>query len=187
MAPATRKASAKEAKQDEILDLAVRRLTQGGYAGLSVIGIARDLGVAANTIYWYFPSKDHLFVAAMQRLSMRIVQAKPPHAAGFATQAFWFVDRLAELRPVRMAVHERARASELVAEYERGFQAQLRAMLEGGLRENLPSDEVDDAADLFLATVEGLLVTDRTKPYRRRVLDRLLRGLSLNPSSTPGK
>ncbi len=187
MAPATRKASAKEAKQDEILDLAVRRLTQGGYAGLSVIGIARDLGVAANTIYWYFPSKDHLFVAAMQRLSMRIVQAKPPHAAGFATQAFWFVDRLAELRPVRMAVHERARASELVAEYERGFQAQLRAMLEGGLRENLPADEVDDAADLFLATVEGLLVTDRTKAYRRRVLDRLLRGLGLDPSSRRDK
>src|SRR5258708_10070958 len=125
MTPATRKASAKEAKQDEILDQAVRRLMQDGYAGLSVIGIARDLGVAANTIYWYFPSKDHLFVAAVRRLSLRIVQAKPPHPAGFAVQAVLFVDRLAELRPVRMAVHERARSSELVAADEPGVQAQL--------------------------------------------------------------
>src|SRR5258708_34045407 len=119
MTPATRKASAKEAKQDEILDLAVGRLMQDGYAGLSVIGIARDLGVAANTIYWYFPSKDHLFVAAMRRLSLRIVQAKPPHAAGFAVQAFWFVDRLAAPLPVRMSVHGRARASDRGPEDER--------------------------------------------------------------------
>jgi AcrR family transcriptional regulator len=180
MTPATRKATAKEAKQEQILDLAERQLMAGGYGRLSIVGIARELGVAANTIYWYFPSKDNLFVAALQRLSMRLVQAKPPHAEGFSAQAVWFVDQLAELRPVRIAVHERARSSKVVADYEVGFQRQLRGMLEGGLREQLPAAEVDGAADLFLATVEGLLVTGKSPAERLQILERLLRGLGIN-------
>jgi len=48
---------------DEILALAQARLREGGYEALSVAALARELGLAQNAIYWYFPSKDHLFVA----------------------------------------------------------------------------------------------------------------------------
>ncbi|MEA2684555.1 MAG: hypothetical protein QOK05_2883 [Chloroflexota bacterium] len=177
MTPANRKTSPRETKEDQILDAAERQLLSGGYGALSVIGIGRQLGVAANTIYWYFPSKDHLFVAALRRMSQRIVEEKPPHNAGFVQQTKWFVDRLAEMRPVRTAMHERAQGSEVVAEFERGFQALLRQMLEGGLREHLPAASIGDSADVILATIEGLLVTDKTPAQRHRILERLLSGL----------
>ena len=180
--PSNRSGRERGEKVVEILDLAESQLLEGGYSTMSVAAIARSLGIAANTIYWYFPSKDHLFVAVVQRLMRRTVEAKPPHAAGLVKQALYFVDKLSELRPARVALHDRAGKSDVVANFEALFRGGMRSMLAGGLREQLPPATAEGAADAFLATVEGVLALDLPKKERDKVLTLVLDRLTGRPS-----
>src|SRR3954462_3149611 len=115
--PRTRPELEREAKVAEIVAAAERRLHDGGYDALSVAAIARELGIAQNAIYWYFPSKDHLFVAALERMLRDIVARKPPRQRSLERKVLWFVDQLGEMEPVRAAMYERARTSPVVAEF----------------------------------------------------------------------
>src|SRR3954464_4957874 len=115
--PRTRPELEREAKVAEIVAAAERRLRDGGYDALSVAAIARELGIAQNAIYWYFPSKDHLFVAALERMLRDIVARKPPPRRWLERKVLWFVDQLGEIEPVRAAMYERARTSPVVAEF----------------------------------------------------------------------
>jgi len=175
--PPNRAKRQRDEKVVEILDLAESQLLDGGYSAMSVAAIARRLGIAANTIYWYFPSKDQLFVDVVERLMRRSVEAKPPHNAGLVKQALYFVDRLSELRPARVALHERAGQSQLVANFEALFRQGMRSMLTGGLRERLPASRAEAAADAFRATVEGVLALDLPKRERDDVLTLVLERL----------
>lgn len=173
--PRTRPELDREEKVEEIVAAAERQLRAGGYSKLSMAGVARELGLAQAAIYWYFPSKDHLFVAAMERIYHEVWAGKPPRHGTHARVITWFTDRLAELRPLILATHERARQSEVVAEFQSHCEVLLRQMLLTAVEANGADAEV--AADAFLAVVEGLIVRDATPQERAKVikvaLDRL--------------
>jgi AcrR family transcriptional regulator len=171
----------RDAKVAEILDAAEGRLRDGGYPALSVVAIARELGLAQNALYWYFPSKDHLFVAVLERMMRSIVARKPPRRGGLERQVTWFVDQLAELEPVRAAMYERARSSEVVAEFVSALDATWHRMLSNVLAERVPDEaDRDIAVDALLATISGALSQRMPAARRRRVvafaLDRLAGG-----------
>src|SRR5437660_9391511 len=107
--PRTRPAESRDEKMDEILAVAERRLRQGGYEALSVAAIARELGVAQNAIYWYFPSKDHLFVAGLERILQVIAARKPSRSRSTIERVLWFTDQFEALSDMRAAMTERAR------------------------------------------------------------------------------
>jgi TetR/AcrR family transcriptional regulator, tetracycline repressor protein len=54
--------------EDEILDAALSLLDGGGPAAASVRGIAAKVGVAPNAVYTYFPDKDAVVQALVERL-----------------------------------------------------------------------------------------------------------------------
>ena len=168
--PRKRPERSRDEKVEEILAAAERRLRDQGHAGLSVAGIARDLGVAQNAVYWYFPSRDHLFVAALRRMVAGLVTAKPPHDEGLTVQVLWFVDRLQSLGELRGALSERARSSAVAAEFLAELHSRLRGMLVNALRPHLAEADLDVAADSFLATVEGCIVQRLDEQRRHRVL-----------------
>src|SRR3954452_14109031 len=100
--PRTRAAVSRDEKVDEIGAAAEQRLRQGGYEALSVAAIARELGLAQNAIYWYFPSKDHLFVAALERMLQKIGARKPKgEEAGAVERILWFTDQFHALSDLR--------------------------------------------------------------------------------------
>src|SRR5207249_3829979 len=105
----------REEKLSEILEAAERRLREGGYEALSVAAIARELGLAQNAIYWYFPSKDHLFVAALEGMLREIAARKPSRQVGEIERILWFTDQFQTLSDLRGAMTERARSSPVVA------------------------------------------------------------------------
>src|SRR5687767_1259253 len=109
--PKTRPAMSKEEKADQILEVAERRLRDGGYEALSVAAIARELGIAQNSIYWYFPSKDHLFVASLERMLRGIAAGKPSRSKSPVERILWFTDQFEALSGLRAAMTERARRS----------------------------------------------------------------------------
>jgi AcrR family transcriptional regulator len=168
--PKTRQAVSRDEKVGEILALSERKLREGGYEALSVAAIARELGLAGNAIYWYFPSKDHLFVAALERMLHEIASRKPSREVGEVERILWFTDQFQALSDLRGAMNERARTSQVVADFVTELDALLSRMLSNALRDHVPAKELPVAVETFRATVEGTFVKGLDKRARRKVL-----------------
>ncbi|HEX2096076.1 MAG TPA: helix-turn-helix domain-containing protein [Solirubrobacterales bacterium] len=165
----------RESKVEEILGLAEQRLTEGGYEGLSVAGLARELGLAQNAIYWYFPSKDDLFVAVLRRMLSEIAARKPRGEVGQRERILWFSDRLEPLSRLRPTLRERARNSEVAAEFLQELEDLLSRMLSNALRaEGVREADLPLAVETFRAAVEGSYVKGLSRAKRRRTLEFLL-------------
>jgi AcrR family transcriptional regulator len=50
-----------------LLNAALELFSQHGYRGTDMGDIAQAMGLARNSLYRYYPSKDHILVAVMQR------------------------------------------------------------------------------------------------------------------------
>jgi AcrR family transcriptional regulator len=179
--PRTRQDLNREAKVEEILEAAARRLQEGGYEALSVVGIARELGVAQNAIYWYFPSRDHLFVAALERMLGDIVARKPPRQRSLERKVLWFVDQLQEIEPVRAAMYERARTSPVVAEFADQLNRTWRRMLTNVLATRLDEPELTAAVNALIATIQGAFFQPMSAAERRRLIAFALQRLAPAP------
>jgi AcrR family transcriptional regulator len=53
-------------RQEQILNAALEIFAQKGYASATVTKIAQMAGVAAGTIYLYYPGKRELFIAVIE-------------------------------------------------------------------------------------------------------------------------
>jgi AcrR family transcriptional regulator len=168
--PRTRSDVEREAKVAEIVEAAGRRLGEGGYDALSVAGIARELGLAQNAVYWYFPSKDHLFVAALDRMLRDIVARKPPAQRSIEHKVLWFVRQLEQIEDVRAAMYERARVSPVVAEFADGLHQTWRHMLTNVLSSRVSESELPAAVDALIATIQGALFQPMRPAERRRLI-----------------
>jgi AcrR family transcriptional regulator len=169
---------------NEVLAAAEARLREGGYQALSVAAIARELGLAQNAIYWYFPSKDDLFVATLRRMLEKISARKPPREVGEVERILWFTDQFHVLSDLRGAMSERARSSRAVADFVEELDGLLSRMLANALRDHVPARELPVAVEAFRSTVEGTFVKGLDKPSRRRVLAFALRQ-TVPPSPPP--
>jgi TetR/AcrR family transcriptional regulator, cholesterol catabolism regulator len=176
----TRNELGRDVKVAEIVASAERRLAEGGYEGLSVAAIARELGLAQNAVYWYFPSKDHLFVAAMEEILRQIAARKPKGDVGVVDRILWFTDQFAEIFDLRGAMYEQARRSEVVADFAERLDGTLDRMLSHALQPHVPAKDLPVAVASFRATVQGAYVQGLDRRARRRVLsfalDRLMKG-----------
>jgi AcrR family transcriptional regulator len=179
--PRTRSDIDRDAKVAEIVEAAERRLREGGYDALSVAAIARELGLAQNAIYWYFPSKDHLFVAALEQLLRGIVSRKPRHKESSPIERIlWFTDQFEALSDLRGAMNERAADAPVVAGFVEELDALLSRMLTNALRDEVAAADLPVAVETFRATVEGTFVKGLSKRERHDVLtfalERLMQG-----------
>jgi len=162
----------------EILAAAEARLRQGGYQALSVAAIARELGLAQNAIYWYFPSKDELFVAALNRMLEKIAARKPSKQVGELERILWFTDQFQVLSGLRGAMNDRARSAPIVAEFVEQLDQLLSRMLSNALRDHIPARELPVAVEAFRATVDGTFAKGLDKRARRKLLTFTLRRLT---------
>jgi AcrR family transcriptional regulator len=168
--PRTRTELGRDAKVEQILEASAQRLREGGYEALSVVGLARELGVAQNAIYWYFPSKDDLFVATLDRMLREILARKPAARTSPVKRILWFTDQFGALSSLRASMNERARTSPVVAEFVDQLEAHLTRMLSGALRDHVPAAQLPIAVQAFRATVEGTYATGMDPRARRKVL-----------------
>lgn len=184
--PKTRSGVPRTEKVDAILAVAERRLAEGGYEALSVAAIARELGLAQNAIYWYFPSKDHLFVGTLERMLRDIAARKPSRSTETSKRVLWFTDQFAALWALRGAMTERARTSQVVAEFVDDLNALVSRMLANAFRGHVDDGQLLLAVEAFRAAVEGSFVQGLETQARRRVLRFLLERLIGEHPSTAG-
>jgi AcrR family transcriptional regulator len=167
--PRTRPEIDREAKMAEILSAAERRLLDGGYEALSVAAIARELGLAQNAIYWYFPSKNDLFVAALRR-HLREMAAHKPSGAGIDERILFFADGFAVLFDLRGALTEQARQSEVVATFAQELDALIGRMLTNALRDRVAAKDLPAATEALRAAIIGTYAQGLDRTARRRLL-----------------
>jgi len=67
--PRSRRETSKQTRRDAIVQVAAQYFIDHGYAGTTMSGIACALGGSKGTLWSYFPSKEELFVAVMDRLT----------------------------------------------------------------------------------------------------------------------
>lgn len=83
-ARAERLASVAETKRALILDAALRVFARDGLRETSIRAIAKEAGYAPGAIYNYFPSKEHIYAAALGQ-SLDRLRADTEHAAAQAS------------------------------------------------------------------------------------------------------
>src|SRR5713226_6780207 len=99
---------------------------------MSIAAISRELDLAQNSIYWYFPSKDHLFVAVLRQQLNRLAAKKPPATKGLAAQVLWATDQMQHLAGLRSTLRERAQHTSVAAEFQREVDTLVRHLLAVG-------------------------------------------------------
>src|SRR5271169_1164826 len=72
---ATRPYLAAALRRDHLLEVAARLVRQGGWAALSMQGLAAAAGVSRQLVYEHFASADELSVAALTHLFERAYDA----------------------------------------------------------------------------------------------------------------
>jgi AcrR family transcriptional regulator len=65
-----RREAHEEARRNQILDAALRVWIRDGYHAAPVDAIAREAGLGKGTIYLYFPTKEAVLQAAIERFSL---------------------------------------------------------------------------------------------------------------------
>jgi AcrR family transcriptional regulator len=63
-----------EVRRAQIIEAALARFTQQGYANTTIDDIATESGLSKGAIYWYFESKDDLFQAAANSVMEEMVE-----------------------------------------------------------------------------------------------------------------
>ncbi|MFC9550229.1 TetR/AcrR family transcriptional regulator [Rhodococcus sp. NPDC056960] len=53
--------------QARVMDAALQLFLTHGYAGTSLKAVADELGISPPALYWYFPSKEDLYLSVLQR------------------------------------------------------------------------------------------------------------------------
>jgi AcrR family transcriptional regulator len=158
----------REEKVEQILDRAVQLLREG-ISDLTINQIAEDLGLARGAVYWYFPSRDELFVAAAERLLTEAF-AQHPTTGGHVRRITWAVDQLAEHHNVYAALQSRARTVPAAAELLDRFQRTLCDSLKQLLAPHVEASRLQGVADTIVMFIEGLLGRRLPEPARRRHL-----------------
>ncbi|MFB4299147.1 TetR/AcrR family transcriptional regulator [Actinomadura sp. NTSP31] len=175
--PRNRQDVEREIKVAEIRRAAVDLLRDGGYPALSHSAVAKALGLARAAIYWYFPTKDDLFAAAMADVYAQDL-GTPPDDPDVMARLRWAVERLTVLQPLTHALHERARQSEVAAELEAALQETLCSRLRDLLAPHVPPDRLDQVATAIIVFVEGLLTQPRSTDERLGLLEFLVTELT---------
>jgi AcrR family transcriptional regulator len=176
--PATRHARSRTDKIDEIVAAACRLFAERGYEATTVGAIASEVGIASNVVFWYFETKDHLFVAALEAMLLGEMAAATRRAErGDSLEVLlpWVVGQLVDTRRLIAAVHQRAPISPVVGEFHDRTHQLYENLLAGALAERCPDPtERQLATEALITAMEGLVLHGASPAKTRRTIHFLL-------------
>ena len=159
-------------KQDELESTASRLFLSLGYDGTSMNRIARELGVAPNTLYWYYASKDELLVGVLNRqMSQTLVRLPTIVDKPLKEKMDWALREFEQSRALAATVYARLEESEVIREWH----DQFHRFVEAAVIHTLQADGVARERAAMLATVgtflvEGLLAHPHSEIQREAIL-----------------
>lgn len=162
-------------KREEIVAAARRLFLEGGYDATSMSRLAKEAGVAPNTIYWYFDDKDDVLVAVVSAVMADVWPEYQEIASNpVAERISWIVQRLTEMRGLVTTVHARVPHSAAVAEWHNNFHLLTSTLFRAELEAmGVPQEALDAEVMIAVFTVEGLLMHTPDAVEQRKVCEAL--------------
>ncbi len=185
--PRTRTATPREAKVSELLDAAEDLFARQGTANTSTAQLARAAGVSEKTLFWYFPSKDHLLVAVVERRAQRLFARL--RRSGWPTgdpaeDLFRILRGLRPLRHLLPMLHQRAEASAHVSALREQFRTGHQQLLAASVRAlGIPPREVDAVVVIILSFADGVLLRNVPDAQLQRLCRLLVAHLKTRPTT----
>ncbi len=157
-------------RQEEILDAAARFFASRGYSEANIQELADQLQVGKGTIYRYFPTKENLFLATVDRMMRKLTEAidasidaadDPVEQLSGAIRAYlrFFADHpeATELLILERA-HFKDRKQPTYFVYREANslrrRARIRALIESGRLRDIPVERIGDVlGDLLYGTM----------------------------------
>lgn len=170
-----------EVKREQIEEAACALFLADGYEATSMAAVGKVAGVAPNTLYWYFGSKDDLLVATLNRLVNRaMLRLAGMQDQTLGAQLIWLLDEFQQASKLISTVHSRLDRSEKVREWHDRF----HEMLDGMLVHQMVSKGMSRTQASVMATVgtyvvEGLLSHPHTSQQLDKVVHWLTGGVKL--------
>lgn len=165
-------------KREQIEDAACRLFLVEGYESTSMAAVAKATGVAPNTLYWYFASKDALLVTVLDRLVDRaIAQLSAMRDQSFGGQVNWLLVELQRANKLISTVHSRLDQSSIIKQWHDRFHTMLddflvRQMISTGM----PKAKASMMATVGTYVIEGLL----SHPHQPHELEKVIQWLTGN-------
>ena len=188
-----------DAKRDEIVEVARVAFLELGYERTSMAEIAARVGGSKATLYGYFPSKEALFMAIIERLAERYISPALAQLEEsteedlrtalrrFGEQFLAFISTPEAIATYRMVISQAAHSDIAEAFFEAGpnqVDARLARYLSGAMqRGQLRKADADVAATHFFAILtQGEMwrhyfmrePPTLTRPQIKRIVDRSL-------------
>jgi AcrR family transcriptional regulator len=167
-----------EVKREQIEEAACALFLVNGYESTSMAAVGKAAGVAPNTLYWYFASKDDLLVAILDRLVNRAIAQlaqRQDHALG--DQLTWLLGEFQQASKLISTVHSRLDRSEKIREWHDRFHAMLDDMLVHQMvSKGMSRTQASVMATVGTYVVEGLL----SHPHTSQQFDKVVRWLTGN-------
>ncbi len=187
----------RERRREEILDAAVKLFARGGYGETDTQALADSLQIGKGTIYRYFPSKEALFLAAVDRGMHRAGESIDASLTGLcepleiiraAVNAYLnFFDRHPEI--VELLIQERAhfkdRKQPTYFEHREAnigrWQELFRSLIAAGrVRDLSPARITDVTSDLLYGAMFTNYFAGRRRPLSEQaddILDLIFNGI----------
>jgi AcrR family transcriptional regulator len=165
-----------EVKREQIEEAACALFLSEGYEATSMAAVGKAAGVAPNTLYWYFASKDDLLVATLNRLVNRaLLQLAGMQDLSLGDQLRWLLGEFQQASKLISTVHSRLDRSETVREWHDRFHEMLDAMLvQQMVSKGMSRTKASVMATVGTYVVEGLL----SHPHTSQQFDRVVQWLA---------
>jgi TetR/AcrR family transcriptional regulator of autoinduction and epiphytic fitness len=167
-----------EVKREQIEEAACALFLADGYEATSMAAVAKAAGVAPNTLYWYFASKDDLLVATLDRLvNQALLQLAGMQDLALGDQLRWLLGEFQQASKLISTVHSRLDRSETVREWHDRFHEMLDAMLvQQMVSKGMSRTKASVMATVGTYVVEGLL----SHPHTSQQFDKVVQWLAGN-------
>ena len=164
---------AADEKRAEIVAAARQLFIDAGYDATPMSRLAKEAGVAPNTIYWYFGDKDDVLIAVLESVMADVwPQYEEIASQPIAERLLWVVGQLTEMSRLVTTVHARVEHSAAIAEWHQNFHAITGSLLRFELENaGVPTPDAEVMIGIF--TVEGLLMHHQDESLQRAICDAL--------------
>ncbi|GAB3032750.1 TetR/AcrR family transcriptional regulator [Mycobacterium bourgelatii] len=166
---------AADEKRAEIVAAARRLFIDAGYDATPMSRLAKEAGVAPNTIYWYFGDKDDVLVAVLESVMADVwPQYEQVATEPISARLPWVVRQLRQMSRLVTTVHARVEHSAAIAEWHHNFHLITGALARHELETaGVSTSTVEAEVMIGIFTIEGLLMHDLNEIEQRTICDTL--------------
>lgn len=161
-----------DVKKEELEETAARLFMEDGFEATSMNRISRALGVAPNTLYWYYASKDELLVGVLNRLLSDSLKQLPSVAGKpIQEQMDWALQQFEQSHALMNTVHSRLNQSPVIHDWHEQFHSFVETLVIHTLKDSGVGDQrAGTLATVATFLIEGLLAHPHSEKQRSDIL-----------------